>query len=87
MPCVTCVCVCTHVCSCVHVCARACMNNEIDPFSRLLLSHYIHKTYIFVQFLSFLSCGIMVSLFLCAGDVMNRGAFDLCIKSRLSIFT
>ena len=40
--------ICAHVwarvCTCVHVC----MNNEITPFSRFSLSHYIHTTDILV---------------------------------------
>ena len=74
----------TYVRVCLDVCERAgvCMNNEITPFSGFLLSHYVHLTYILTHFLSFLSCGIIFSLFLC-----TCGAFDSGIKSRSLIFT
>ena len=46
---------CVSACVCVWACV--CMNNEIAPFSRILLSHYVHIPYICVDSSDFLSCG------------------------------
>ena len=45
------------MCVRVCVCALVCMINEIVPFSRFLLSHYVHITYILAHWPDFLSCG------------------------------
>ena len=66
-----------HVRPCVS--SRVCMNNEITPFSRFLFSHYEHTTNILAHSLEFLSCGTFF-VFICAGDVASRGAFDSCVN-------
>ena len=52
-----CICVRTSICACVctHVCA--CVISEVAPFSRFLVIHYSHSTYILIAPLLFLSCG------------------------------
>ena len=70
---------------CVRVSTRVracvCMNNEIAPFSRFLLSPFFHTSDILVQFLSFFSCEITFFFFFCASDVAKRGVCESHNKS------
>ena len=57
---------CVHVHVCAHMCAHVCvcMINEIASFSGILLSHYVHMTYILTHSLSFFSCGLCLCFYL-----------------------
>ena len=72
-------------CACALVCACEYINNEIAPFSRFFLSHYVHKSYIRAGLSDFFVMWDYFSVFICTGDVELCEVFDSHVKTEPSI--